>query len=76
MFHNLLADNGYYVIDIDYRGSAGYGRDWRTAIYRPHGGKKTWMITRMLPIILFKTFGVDSKTHWCNTADLMADLFP
>ena len=21
------------VIDVDYRGSAGYGRDWRTAIY-------------------------------------------
>lgn len=27
MFHNLLADNGYTVLDIDYRGSAGYGRD-------------------------------------------------
>ncbi|MES1215835.1 MAG: alpha/beta fold hydrolase [Bacteroidota bacterium] len=39
MFHNLLADNGYYVIDIDYRGSAGYGRDWRTGIYRHMGGK-------------------------------------
>ena len=39
MFNNLLADNGYYVMDIDYRGSAGYGRDWRTAIYRHMGGK-------------------------------------
>ena len=39
MFHNLLADNGYTVLDIDYRGSAGYGRDWRTAIYRHMGGK-------------------------------------
>ncbi|WP_336514651.1 S9 family peptidase [Pollutibacter soli] len=39
MFHNLLADNGYTVIDIDYRGSAGYGRDWRTGIYRHMGGK-------------------------------------
>ncbi|MBW7890527.1 MAG: prolyl oligopeptidase family serine peptidase [Chitinophagaceae bacterium] len=39
MFHNLLADEGYYVLDIDYRGSAGYGRDWRTAIYRHMGGK-------------------------------------
>jgi dipeptidyl aminopeptidase/acylaminoacyl peptidase len=27
------------VLDIDYRGSAGYGRDWRTAIYRHMGGK-------------------------------------
>ena len=39
MFHNFLADNGYTVLDIDYRGSAGYGRDWRTAIYRHMGGK-------------------------------------
>ncbi len=39
MFHNLLADAGYTVLDIDYRGSAGYGRDWRTGIYRHMGGK-------------------------------------
>lgn len=39
MFNNLLVDNGYTVLDIDYRGSAGYGRDWRTAIYRHMGGK-------------------------------------
>ena len=39
MFHNLLVDNGYTVLDIDYRGSAGYGRDWRTGIYRYMGGK-------------------------------------
>lgn len=39
MFNNMLADNGYYVLDIDYRGSAGYGRDWRTGIYRWMGGK-------------------------------------
>lgn len=39
MFHNLLADHGYTVLDIDYRGSAGYGRDWRTAIYQFMGGK-------------------------------------
>ena len=39
MFHHLLASQGYTVLDIDYRGSAGYGRDWRTAIYRWMGGK-------------------------------------
>lgn len=39
MFMNLLCDEGYTVMDIDYRGSAGYGRDWRTAIYRHMGGK-------------------------------------
>jgi len=39
MFHNLLTDLGYTVLDVDYRGSAGYGRDWRTGIYRHMGGK-------------------------------------
>mgnify|MGYP000611774870 CR=1 FL=1 len=39
MFHNMLADNGYTVLDVDYRASEGYGRDWRTAIYRHMGGK-------------------------------------
>jgi dipeptidyl aminopeptidase/acylaminoacyl peptidase len=39
MFHNFLVERGYTVLDIDYRGSAGYGRDWRTAIYRYMGGK-------------------------------------
>jgi dipeptidyl aminopeptidase/acylaminoacyl peptidase len=39
MFHNLLVDKGYTVLDIDYRASAGYGRDWRTGIYRHMGGK-------------------------------------
>ncbi|MBL0741741.1 S9 family peptidase [Chryseolinea lacunae] len=39
MFHNLLTDLGYTVLDMDYRASAGYGRDWRTGIYRHMGGK-------------------------------------
>ena len=39
MFHNMLVDNGYTVLDIDYRASRGYGRNWRTAIYRHMGGK-------------------------------------
>jgi dipeptidyl aminopeptidase/acylaminoacyl peptidase len=38
MFNNMLAQQGYVVLDMDYRASAGYGRDWRTAIYR-HMGK-------------------------------------
>lgn len=39
MFHNLLVDKGYTVLDLDYRASAGYGRDWRTGIYQFMGGK-------------------------------------
>jgi dipeptidyl aminopeptidase/acylaminoacyl peptidase len=39
MFHHLLASRGYTVLDVDYRASAGYGRDVRTGIYRHMGGK-------------------------------------
>ncbi len=52
MFNNLLAHEGYVVIDMDYRASAGYGRDWRTAIYQKMGHPelqdlldgKRWMV--------------------------------
>jgi dipeptidyl aminopeptidase/acylaminoacyl peptidase len=37
MFNNLLVQHGYAVLEMDYRASAGYGRDWRTAIYRQMG---------------------------------------
>ena len=39
MFHNLLVDLGYTVLDIDFTASSGYGRDHRTGIYRHMGGK-------------------------------------
>lgn len=60
MFHNLLADKGYTVIDMDYRASAGYGRDWRTGIYQFMGGKDltdhvdgaAWLV---------KEHGIDAK---------------
>jgi len=60
MFHNLLLQQGYVVLDMDYRASEGYGREWRTAIYRQMGhpeledlldGKK-WLV---------ETQGVDAK---------------
>lgn len=52
MFHHLLTERGFTVLDIDYRASAGYGRDHRTAIYRHMGGAdledqlhgKSWLI--------------------------------
>jgi dipeptidyl aminopeptidase/acylaminoacyl peptidase len=60
MFHNLLTDQGYTVLDMDYRASAGYGRDWRTGIYRFMGGKDLtdnvdgakWLV---------KKYGIDAK---------------
>lgn len=39
MFNQYLASKGYVVLDLDYRASDGYGRDWRTAIYRYMGGR-------------------------------------
>jgi dipeptidyl aminopeptidase/acylaminoacyl peptidase len=39
LFHHFLTAHGYMVLDMDYRASSGYGRDWRTAIYRHMGGK-------------------------------------
>lgn len=60
MFHNLLVQQGYVVLDMDYRASEGYGRDWRTAIYRQMGHPeledlldgKAWLV---------KNRGVDPK---------------
>lgn len=39
MFHHFLAVHGYTVLNVDYRGSAGYGQAWRTAIYKHMGGR-------------------------------------
>ena len=36
---NYLVQEGYTVLDLDYRGSAGFGRDYRTDIYRSMGVK-------------------------------------
>jgi dipeptidyl aminopeptidase/acylaminoacyl peptidase len=60
MFNNMLAEKGYYVMDIDYRGSAGYGRDWRTGIYRHMGGKD---LSDHVDAVnyLVKTYGVNPK---------------
>ena len=60
MFHHLLMERGFVVLDIDYRGSAGYGRDWRTGIYRHMGSKD---LTDHVDAVnyLVKEHGVDPK---------------
>ena len=60
MFHHLLMERGFLVLDIDYRGSAGYGREWRTGIYRHMGGKD---LTDHIDAVnyLVKEHGVDPK---------------
>jgi dipeptidyl aminopeptidase/acylaminoacyl peptidase len=60
MFNHLLMEKGFVVFDIDYRGSSGYGRDWRTGIYRHMGGKD---LTDHVDAVnyLVKEFNVDPK---------------
>jgi dipeptidyl aminopeptidase/acylaminoacyl peptidase len=60
MFHNLLTDKGYTVLDMDYRASAGYGRDWRTGIYRFMGGKDLTDNTDGAKWLV-KKYGIDPK---------------
>jgi dipeptidyl aminopeptidase/acylaminoacyl peptidase len=60
MFNDILAKKGYVVLDIDYRGSAGYGRDWRTDVYDFLGGKD---FDDHIDAIdhMVKNYGVDQK---------------
>lgn len=60
MFHNLLTDKGYTILDMDYRASSGYGRDWRTGIYRFMGGKDLTDHTDGAQWLV-KTYGIDPK---------------
>lgn len=40
MFHTILVNRGFVVLVPDYRHSEGYGRDWRTSVYRELGYKE------------------------------------
>jgi dipeptidyl aminopeptidase/acylaminoacyl peptidase len=39
LFHQRLARRGFAVLDVDFRHSAGYGRDFRADVYGHMGGK-------------------------------------
>lgn len=50
-FHQYLLQKGYVVIAPDYRGSIGYGREWREGVYMDVGGKDAkdaWMAANYL----------------------------
>ena len=64
MFHNLLAAAGYHVLDLDYRGSSGYGRDCRTGIYRFMGGKDLDDVVDGAKFLV-ETCGVDAGRIGC-----------
>lgn len=52
MFHSRLAAMGYVVVDVDYRGSAGYGQDFRTALQYHLGGMDLDDIHRTLDALI------------------------
>ncbi len=60
MFHHLLREKGYTVIDLDYRASEGYGRDYRTAIYRHMGGRDLEDFVDAKAYVV-KNYGIDSR---------------
>lgn len=60
MFNDMLTRKGYVVLDIDYRGSAGYGRDWRTDVYDFLGGKDYEDHIDSIDHMV-KNYGVDQK---------------
>lgn len=60
MFNGLLTRKGYVVLDIDYRGSAGYGREWRTDVYDFLGGKDFDDHIDSIDFMV-RNYGVDQK---------------
>ena len=63
-FHQYLLQEGYVVLAPDYRGSIGYGRDWRQGVYMDVGGKDAkdaWMSAdylKTLPYVDANRIGV------------------
>jgi dipeptidyl aminopeptidase/acylaminoacyl peptidase len=38
VFNNFLAQQGYVILEMDYRGSTDYGREWRSGVFLNMGG--------------------------------------
>jgi dipeptidyl aminopeptidase/acylaminoacyl peptidase len=62
--HQYFLEKGYVVFAPDYRGSIGYGRDWRTGVHMDVGGKDAkdaWMganYLKTLPYVDSSRIGV------------------
>jgi dipeptidyl aminopeptidase/acylaminoacyl peptidase len=62
--HQYFLQKGYVVLAPDYRGSIGYGRDWRTGVHMDVGGKDAkdaWMggnYLKTLPYVDANRIGV------------------
>jgi dipeptidyl aminopeptidase/acylaminoacyl peptidase len=50
-FHQYLVQKGYVVLAPDYRGSVGYGREWRRAPYRDVGGRDFQDVADSIPYL-------------------------
>jgi dipeptidyl aminopeptidase/acylaminoacyl peptidase len=61
MFHQLLIERGYTVLDVDYRASEGYGRAYRTAIYRHMGGRDLQDFVDAKQFLI-ANYGIDSSS--------------
>jgi dipeptidyl aminopeptidase/acylaminoacyl peptidase len=59
-FMQYLAQEGYTVMNLDYRGSRGYGRDFRTGIYR-HMGETEIKSSLAAVEVLVKQYKVDRQ---------------
>jgi dipeptidyl aminopeptidase/acylaminoacyl peptidase len=59
-FINYMVQEGYTVLDLDYRGSAGFGRDYRTDIYRSMGIKDVESVVAGVKYLVEEE-GVDSE---------------
>jgi len=60
-FHRMLVQHGFAIVDIDYRGSSGYGRDWRVEIFRHTGGKDLDDAVDAANYCVVKGWGIEGK---------------
>jgi len=60
----LVNNKGYVLLDLDYRGSSGYGRDWRTDVHLDIGGSDLedemtgLQLLRKLPFVIEDRIGM------------------
>jgi len=73
MFHNYDG-HGYTVLEMwIMRGSAGYGRDWRTGIYRTYGRQNRFSDQVDGAKFLVNSQGVDAETNRYLLVEVMVD---
>ncbi len=59
-FYHYLVQEGFTVLNIDYRGSRGYGRDFRTGIYRHMGETEIKSVLAAVEVLV-EQYDVDRR---------------